>query len=236
MAAVQSQSTLLGLQKVELFRGLDSYSLREIAAQCKWTRCRRNEYVMRREDIGRDVYLVIAGTLRITAAAGRGRRIILDDVGAGGIFGEHSALDGRGPLADVRALRESLVGSIPGEVFRSIVASHASVRERLLQRLTGSLRELTDRLLELGAQPVQRRIRIELLRRARIAGVEANRCCLDPAPTHYEVASRIGTAREQVTRELSCLVRQGVLERAGRALVLRDIAALEQLAAEAAFD
>jgi hypothetical protein len=39
-----------------------------------------------------------------------------------------------------------------------------------------------------------------------------------------------------VTRELSCLVRQGVLERAGRALILRDIAALEQLAAEAAFD
>ena len=34
-------SALLGLQKVDLFKGLDSYTLREIAAQCKWTRCKR---------------------------------------------------------------------------------------------------------------------------------------------------------------------------------------------------
>jgi CRP-like cAMP-binding protein len=154
----------------------------------------------------------------------------LQDVGAGDVFGEHSAIDGRERVADVRALRESLIASMPGDVFRAIVASHGSVRERLLQRLTGSIRELTDRVLELGAQPVQRRIRIELLRLARIAGVDDNSSRLDPAPTHYEVASRVGTAREQVTRELSRLVRQGVLERAGRALVLRDVAALEQLA------
>jgi CRP-like cAMP-binding protein len=110
------------------------------------------------------------------------------------------------------------------------------VRERLLQRLARSARELTERLLALGAQPVQRRIRVELLRLARVAGVDANRSRLDPAPTHSEVASRVGTAREQVTRELSRLARQGVLERAGRTLVLRDVAALEQLAAGSGLD
>jgi CRP-like cAMP-binding protein len=236
MAALQSKSTLLGLQKVELFKGLDSYALREIAAQCRWTRCSRNEYVIRRDDPGCDVYFVIAGMLRVTAAAGRGRRIILHDVAAGGVFGEHSAIDGRAPLADVLALRESLLASMPREVFRALVANHGSVRERLLQRLSGSVRELTERLLELGAQPVQRRIRIELLRLATLAGVDANRSRLDPAPTHNEVASRIGTAREQVTRELSRLVRQGVLERSGRTLVLRDVAALERLAAAPGLD
>lgn len=224
------QSTLLGLQKIELFKGLDTYSLRDIAAHCKWTRCSRNEYVMRRGDIGCEVYFVVAGMLRITAAVGRGRRIIFHDIPAGEVFGEHSAIDGHERLADVRALRESLIASIPGEVFRSIVASHGLVRERLLQRLARSVRELTE-LLELGAQPVQRRIRIELLRLAHSAGVDANRSRLDPAPTHSEVASRVGTAREQVTRELSRLARQGVLERAGRTLVLRDVAALEFLAA-----
>ncbi|HEU4352756.1 MAG TPA: Crp/Fnr family transcriptional regulator [Burkholderiales bacterium] len=228
---MQSKSMLLGLQKIELFKGLDSYSLRDIAAQCRWIRCSRNEYVMRRGDLGCEVHFVVAGSLRITAAAGRGRRIIFHDIGAGDIFGEHSALDGYERLADVRALRESLIAFMPGEVFRSIVASHGSVRERLLQRLARSARELTERLLELGAQPVPRRIRIELLRLARTAGVDANCSRLDPAPTHSEVASRVGTAREQVTRELSRLARQGVLERAGRTLVLRDVAALEFLAA-----
>ena len=220
MAAVQSKPTLLGLQKVELFRGLDSYSLREIAAQCKWTRCRRNEYVVRHDGAERDVYFVIAGMMRETAAAGRGRRIILRDIPAGEVFGEHSAIDGRPRIADVVAARESLLASMAPEVFRALLASHAPVRERLLRRLTGEVRELA------GAQPVQRRIWLELLRLARVAGIDANRACLEPAPTHHDIASRVGSSREQVTRELSSLARRGLLERAGRNLVLRDVAVL----------
>jgi len=225
-------SALLGLQKVDLFKGLDSYSLREIAAQCKWTRCKRNQYVIRRDGTDRDVYFVIAGMVRVAAATGRGRRIIFRDVAAGEVFGEHSAIDGRARFADVLALRETLLASMSPEVFRAILANHASVRERLLRRLSGAVRELTGRLLELDAQPVQRRIWIELLRLARVAGVDANRARLDPELTHNDVASRVGTAREQVTRELSRLARQGILERAERTLVLNDVAALEQLAGD----
>src|SRR5207244_10014948 len=79
-------SAVLGLQKVELFKGLDAASLREIGLQCKWTRCKRNEYVIRREGTGRDVYFVIAGLVRVAAPAGRGRHIIFRDVAAGELF------------------------------------------------------------------------------------------------------------------------------------------------------
>jgi adenylate cyclase len=229
---VVRMSALLGLQKVELFKGLDSYSLREIAAQCKWTRCKRNQYVIRRDGTDRDVYFVIAGMVRVGAAAGRGRRIIFRDVPAGEVFGEHSAIDGRARFADVLALRESLLASMSPEVFRAILANHASVRERLLRRLSGSVRELADRLLDLGAQPVQRRIWAELLRLARLAGIEANVARIEAAPTHNDIASRVGTSREQVSRELSRLTREGLLQRAGRTLVLRDVSALERLAGD----
>jgi len=224
-------SALLGLQKVDLFEGLDSYSLREIAAQCKWIRCKRDQYVIRRDGTDRDVYFVIAGLVRVGAAAGRGRRIIFRDIPAGEVFGEHSAIDGRARFADVLAVRESLLASMSPEVFRAILANHASVRERVLRRLTGSVRELAERLLELGAQPVQQRIWVELLRLARVAGIDANRARLDPAPTS-DIASRAGTTREQVSREVSSLARQGILERAGRTLVLADVGALERLAGE----
>ena len=225
-------SALLGLQKVDLFKGLDAYSLREIAARCKWTRFKRNQYVIRRDGTDRDVYFVIAGLVRLGAAGGRGRRIIFRDIAAGEVFGEHSAIDGRARFADVLALRESLLASMSPEVFRAILANHASVRERLMRRLTGSVRELADRLLDLGARPVQHRIWAELLRLARVAGVESNRARLDPAPTHNDIASRVGTSREQVTRGLSSLARQGLLERAARTLLLCDVAALEHLAGD----
>ena len=160
-------SALLGLQKVDLFKGLDSYTLREIAAQCKWARCKRNQVVIHHDGADRDVYFVIAGQVRVTAQAGRGRRIIFRELAAGEVFGEHSAIDGRARFADALALRETLLASMSPEAFRAILANHASVRERLLRRLTGSVRELAGRLLELGAQPVQRRTWVELLRLAR---------------------------------------------------------------------
>jgi CRP-like cAMP-binding protein len=111
-------SALLGLQKVDLFKGLDSYTLREIAAQCKWTRCKRNQVVIHRDGMDRDVYFVIAGQVRVTAEAGRGRRIILRELAAGEVFGEHSAIDGRARFADALALRESLLASMSPEAFR----------------------------------------------------------------------------------------------------------------------
>ncbi len=225
-------SGLSGLQKVELFKGLHSYTLREIAAQCKWTRCKRNQVVIHHDGSDRDVYFVIAGQVRVTAQAGRGRRIIFRELAAGEVFGEHSAIDGRARFADAVALRESLLASMSPEAFRAVLAHHASVRERLLRRLTGSVRELAGRLLELGAQPVQRRTWVELLRLARVAGIGENRARLDPAPTHNDIASRVGTSREPIARELSRLVREGLLERAGRGLVLLDVATLERLAGE----
>jgi adenylate cyclase len=223
-------SALLGLQKVHVFKGLDTYTLREIAGQCRWRRVARNEYVMRRDGDDRDVYFVIAGKVRMGATAGRGRQIIFRDLGPGELVGVHSALDGKGRVADVVAVSESLLASMSPEAFRAILASHASVRERLLRRLSGALREMAERLLDLGAQRVQPRIWLELLRLARDAGVADNTARIEPAPPQKDIASRVGTSREEVSRELSRLARLKLLERVGRTLVLRDVAELERLA------
>ncbi|MDQ5848916.1 MAG: cyclic nucleotide-binding domain-containing protein, partial [Pseudomonadota bacterium] len=225
-------SAVLGLQKVDVFKGLDAYSLREIAAQCSWMRCKRNQYVIRSEGTDRDVYFVIAGMVRVAAQAGGRRRIIFRDVLAGDMFGEHSAIDGHSRFTDVFAVRESLLASMPPEAFRAILANYAPVRERVLRRLSGSVRELTGRLMDLGAQRVQCRVWVELLRLARLAGVEANASRIERAPTHNEIASRVGTSREEVTREISRLARQGLLDRAGRALLVLDVASLEALVAD----
>src|SRR6267378_3160045 len=224
-------SALLGLQKVELFKGLDTASLREIAQQCTWTRCKRNAVVIRRDGTDRDVYFVISGMVRVAASGARGRSLILRDVPAGDLFGALSALDGRSRFADVLAVRESLLASMPADAFRAILANHPSVRERLLRRLTGSVRELAARLLELGARRVGDRVLGELMRMAYAAGIVDNSVRIERAPSHREIADRVGTGRSEVTRELSRLARQGLVERQGRrALVLRDVSALERLA------
>ncbi|HLF11760.1 MAG TPA: cyclic nucleotide-binding domain-containing protein [Gammaproteobacteria bacterium] len=225
-------SALLGLQKIDVLKGLDARTLRQIADRCKWTRYERNEYVIRRDGADRNVHFVIAGMLRITAEAGRGRRIIFRDVPAGDLFGEHSAIDGKAHFADVLAVQESLLASVPSEAFRALLAHHASIRERVLRRLTHSVRDLADRILDLGAKPVPWRIWVELLRLARKFGVKENSAHIRPFPKHREIASVVGTSREQVARELSRLDREGLVERDGQVLVLRNVEALEGLLAD----
>jgi Crp-like helix-turn-helix protein len=106
------------------------------------------------------------------------------------------------------------------------------VRERVLRRLTGSVRELADQVLDLGVKRVPWRIWGELLRLARLAGVDANAALIDPLSAHQEIASHIRTSREQVAREFSRLYREGLLAREGRSLVVRDVVALEQRIAD----
>jgi hypothetical protein len=76
---------------------------------------------------------------------------------------------------------------------------------------------------------VQNRVHAEILRLARQSGVVKNRASIEPAPKHAEIAAQVSTYREQVTRELSRMVKQGLLSRAGRALVVPDVSQLESL-------
>jgi hypothetical protein len=77
---------------------------------------------------------------------------------------------------------------------------------------------------------VQRRIHDELLRLAKAGSVQGNTARIDPAPRHAEMASMVSTYREQITRELSALVKAGVLAKDGNALVVLDLARLQALA------
>ncbi|MEE8334557.1 MAG: helix-turn-helix domain-containing protein, partial [Alphaproteobacteria bacterium] len=84
---------------------------------------------------------------------------------------------------------------------------------------------------EFSTLAVNNRIHAELLRLAMSAGINDNVSEISPAPTHAEIASRISTHREAVTRELNELAQAGVLEKRNRALVVRDIAWLQDVVA-----
>ena len=53
-----------------------------------------------------------------------------------------------------------------------------------------------------------------------------------PAPTHADIASRVSTHREAVTRELNHLAQIGLLERRTGALVITDVPGLAHMVEE----
>jgi CRP/FNR family transcriptional regulator, cyclic AMP receptor protein len=107
----------------------------------------------------------------------------------------------------------------------------------MLKRLVANIRRLTARVFEFSTLAVRNRIHAELLRLARSSCKDepggAQSVTITPVPTHSDIASRVSTHREAVTRELNELARIGMIERRGNDLIVRNIQELERLVAEA---
>src|SRR6059058_3982910 len=224
------QPSSLGLRQIDLLEGLPIERLDAISRQCAWRAYDTGQRLVAREDANRDVYFIVAGTVRVTTYSAGGRETSFRDLEAGTSFGELGAIDGRPRSADVVALTSGLLAAMPPAAFRDLLREEWRVNERVLVRLADLARGLTDRVVELSTLSVQQRVCMELLRLARAQGSSPRDARIDPAPKHLELANRVSTYREQVTRELTALTKAGVLVRDGAALVVRDVAGLQRIA------
>lgn len=103
----------------------------------------------------------------------------------------------------------------------------------MLPQLVTKIRALTTRVYEFSTLALNNRIQAELLRLANLAPKDGKGARIVPAPTHVEIASRVSTHREAVTRELNRLSRIGIAERQGSALVIKDVDRLAEMVHEA---
>jgi CRP-like cAMP-binding protein len=118
---------------------------------------------------------------------------------------------------------------MPETAFREAIRTHPTVAEAVLQRLTGLVRLYSQRLYEMRTLDVQSRIRAELVRLAEDSLSGDNTATISPLPTSADIAARVNTRREAVSRELASLTRQGFIERRQKSLMIRDFAGLNQL-------
>jgi len=221
----------LGLRSVALFDGLAPERLEALAQVCRWRSLPAGRSLVQRSVRESDVHFVISGRLRITYFALGGRQLTFREVGAGEHFGELAAIDGQPRSADVQTLEASVIASLDAPAFRALLREVPSVSERVMLGLCRLVREVSERVIDLSTLGVQNRVHAELLRLAREAGSAGNQARLDPAPTHADMASRISTTREQVTRELNALQARGLIGKEGRALLLTDVDQLAQMVA-----
>jgi len=217
-----------------LFDGLADERLAWIADRCTWRTVPAGQHVVSRHADEGGVYFIAAGSVRATMYAASGRQVTFRDVVAGELFGDLSALDGRPRSVDVMTLADSVVAHLDRAGFLELLDAEPVVSRRMMLRLVDLVRQLSERVIELSTTSVPRRVHAELLRLAREAGVTGNEAVLDPAPPHADLAAQISTNREQVTRELSALTRQGLLRKAGKALVVADVEGLSRLVDDAA--
>jgi CRP/FNR family transcriptional regulator, cyclic AMP receptor protein len=223
------QPSVLGLRRVALLEGLPDATLDALAHECTWRTFEPQQLIIARDGDDRNVYFIISGRVRATMYSRAGRQVTFDDQVAGEFLGELAALDGARRALDVIAVEPTLVAMISPAIFMQLILAQPLAVERVLKRLARLLRETSQRVIELSTLGVQNRIHAEVLRRAMKAGIRGNSARLDPAPKHTDIASRVSTNREQVTREMSVLAKRGLLAREGAVLIVLDVERLTRL-------
>jgi CRP-like cAMP-binding protein len=220
----------VGLQGVRLLAGLPDSVLREVAERCHFRRYLAGATVVARNDDDHAVYLLIKGRLRVVALSPTGREVSFRDLGDGECIGEIAAVDGGPRSATVIALDESVLARLAASDFLELLRLHWPICERVLAGLASTVRQLTDRVYELSTLSVNQRLASELLRLALATDSSATgRVKLSPVPRHAELAARVGTYREQVTRELAELTRLGIVSKQDDGLVVEDLERLSAL-------
>lgn len=208
----------------------------QLEAQARLVTLRPGQIVIGHQDRTTDVFIVLEGTLRVELFSLNGREISLADLGPGELFGEFAAIDEQPRSATVAATGACALACIPATKFREIALGTPENAEWLARRLVGRIRLQTERIFELNALAVRSRLHCELLRLSLDAGVEQNGAVVQPAPTHAQLAARIGSHREAVTRELQYLHKQGIVVQQGRELRVNDVAELAEIVRAAAGD
>ncbi len=230
---VSGPAAMQTLARVPFFKDITDLEFERYDRRCIWRRFDDGETIIDYEDETSDVYFIVSGEVRVLIRTQAGKEIILAEMRTGQFFGELAAIDGIKRSANVTALTKAELSIMPASVFRDVIFASATTCDRILRLLTGRVRELNARLAEHSIFDLKHRLYSELLRMAGPRPGRPGERTLTPPPYHHVLAARIGCRREQVTRELSAMAHEGLVEKTRGALVLLRPQVLEARLAEA---
>lgn len=218
----------MDLRVISLFQDLSDHELAWVESLCSIGTFAKQEEICGERETTTDIFFILAGAVRVRSFSDSGREVIFSDVTAGGIFGEFSAIDRLPRSATIVALTGCKLARMPSSAFFELLRQNNGVCVHMVELLVGKIRAMSERVFEMSALAVRERLRRELFRLATTSGKkEGGNITISPAPTHYEIAARIGTHREAVTREFSLLELEKVLEIGRRSIRILDMQRLK---------
>lgn len=226
-ADVRQQS----LAHVPFFAELDSQEIAALNERCRIHDFEAGEAVLHAGDPADHLYVVAAGTAKVVRPTLDGTEVLLDIARRGDFFGALPALGADTYADSVWALTDLCVLSLDIDTFDELLDEHPSVARSGLRVIAERLSTARTHIHAVAAATSQQRVAGALVMLARRAGVpDQGQILLDLPLSRDDLASLTGTASETVSRVLSQLRRDGMIETGRRWISITDLDGLEDLA------
>ncbi len=217
-----SASALTALRCVTYFRSVPAAELARIAKRSRVLTLRKGERAFEAGERCTGLFVVVSGVMELRQASPRGREQVLHAEGPGATLGEAPLIDGRGFIASAVAVGPARLVVVPRAEVLGLCRRHPSVALAMLESMARRLRRFAELAEDLALRSVTERL-------ARFLEAAADGGVVDLGLTREQLASRLGTVRELVSRALATLERRGLIERRRSKIVLRDAGCLAAL-------
>lgn len=221
------------LSQTALFGELETTDLRALAERAVETRLARGEILFVEGDEARGLYVIVEGAVRAFRESLEGREQVIHVETAGATIAEVPVFDdGRYP-STVAGEEDSVLLFIDKRDVRRLCLDHPQIAISALKLLAGRLRRCAALVEQLSLHEVDERLARLILSEARARGQrQARSITVELILTNQQIASRIGSVREVVSRALARLQQNGLISVEGRRVTIPDEEVLKSYAGE----
>lgn len=205
------------LRTLPIFESLDTTRLAPIARVASLRNAPRGTVVVREGDRTDNVYFVINGALKVSVSDDEGREVILTILGTGDLFGEMGVLDNNPRSATVTATQSSDLVMIAKTDFQQCMMDNFDISLFIMRNLAHRLRQADRKIESLALMDVYGRVARLLIDLSE--DVEGQRIVRKKL-TKQDIAKMIGASREMVSRVMTDLRGQGMLDELPEGIVL----------------
>ncbi|BAF89786.1 putative transcriptional regulator [Azorhizobium caulinodans ORS 571] len=204
-----------------LFQGLTGDEVARIFARAHPRSFTRDEPVITDGDLPERLYFVTEGSFICRKTSPAGLVFTLGQLHPGSFFGESGVIGGRRSDMDVTATGEAAALGVPASDFRHALERHPSISRHLVDEMAARIAALTLLSFEVATLKLDARLSRAIAKLARERDQFRDGGLIRPAPTHAELAAMLGTTREVVSRSMTALSRQGLIETRRQEILIR---------------
>lgn len=210
------------LKSVPLFSRLGEASLDAILRLTRRKRFRKDEIIFHEKEMGDSLFVILHGRVKVAIFGDDGKEVTLSVLSEGDFFGEMSVLDLEPRSATVIAEADCEVLSLQRDDFLRSLEQDPGMSKSLIQVLADRLRKANHQISTLALLDVYGRVARVIQELAEEEGkrLKDGRVVVR-RPTHIDIAHRIGSSRETVTRMMRDLEENGHIQTEGREIFLR---------------
>jgi CRP/FNR family transcriptional regulator len=218
------------LKQSLLFSGLSGEDLAALATITVRRRFGKGESLFCEGDQATGFYLLVSGSIKLCRMSHEGREKVLHFVKPRETFAEAAFFgDGRYP-AEARAMEGGEALFLPREGFMELMGRNPRFSLNLVVSLSLMLRQFARQIEELSFADVTSRLASFLVRRAEEKSASYGGITyIDLGIRKGELASRLGTANETISRTLRKLKDEGIIDVQGSRVLIHRMDRLQKL-------